>query len=367
MESAEPLKFDLSPGLLEYYSSQAESMLSQFNNINRLLGPTHNWTPSGDFCEQLLREFLRRFLPPNLSVDKGFFYGRTSIDEQDTHCPEIDVLIHDSADWRPILRIGDFVIVNPQAVRGMIQVKRTFSKSQVRRGLENVVVAKQHLLNVLWREEFRGWSKLGGLPRVFTGVIGFEDEIGNDCNFYAQHLLRWSSKLARYNRPVVWPTNMLVLPNFVGSLTGTVIASSGPNIINPRYFLLKSIHNNRNVCIQALLERIMSALLFEPEKAPPYSFPQDWKPLSTFYVVRIKKAEFDRDGITIHRNDSRSFHYQPTDGRMKGGEIHLELVDGKLVVTDCLAIQTNPQELFVKTQNGIDSYSLVGDLATTGK
>jgi hypothetical protein len=121
--------FDLTPGLLEYYSSQAELMLSQYENINRLLGPTHDWTHPGDFCEILFRDFLRKFLPPSLSADKGFFYGRATIKGEDIHCPEIDILIHDTQQFRPLFRIGDFVIVQPQAVRGMIQVKRILTRS----------------------------------------------------------------------------------------------------------------------------------------------------------------------------------------------------------------------------------------------
>jgi hypothetical protein len=54
--------FDLAPGLLDYYSSQADLMLGQFDNINRLLGPTTDWTHPGDFCEILLRDFLRRLV-----------------------------------------------------------------------------------------------------------------------------------------------------------------------------------------------------------------------------------------------------------------------------------------------------------------
>jgi hypothetical protein len=72
--------FNLAPGLIDYYSSQAELMLAQFENINRLLGPTTDWTHPGDLCEILLRDFLRRFLPPSLSVDKGYFYGRSTME-----------------------------------------------------------------------------------------------------------------------------------------------------------------------------------------------------------------------------------------------------------------------------------------------
>jgi len=69
------------PGLVEYYASQANVMLSQYKNINLLLGHTHDWQHPGELCEILLRDFLRRFLPTVYSVDKGFIYGRTTVDD----------------------------------------------------------------------------------------------------------------------------------------------------------------------------------------------------------------------------------------------------------------------------------------------
>ena len=141
--------FDLKPGLFEFYSSQAELMLAQYENIKRLLGPTTHGTPSGDLCEQLLREFLRKFLPSTVSVDKGYFYGRSILAGKDTHCPEIDILVHDSHTYAPLYRTGDFVIVQPQAVLAMIQVKLALNATEIEKGFKNVIPAKQQLLDVL--------------------------------------------------------------------------------------------------------------------------------------------------------------------------------------------------------------------------
>jgi hypothetical protein len=87
----------LAEGLLNFYSSQAALILSQYNNINHLLGPTTHWTPTGTLCEELLRDFLRRSLCSYMAVDKGYIYGRRPTGSRKTsHCPEIDLLIHDT-------------------------------------------------------------------------------------------------------------------------------------------------------------------------------------------------------------------------------------------------------------------------------
>jgi hypothetical protein len=86
-----------------------------------------------------------------MSVDKGFVFGRVQRGKKNIHGPEIDVLIHNSIDYRPVFRLEDFVIVQPEAVLGMIQVKRTLrtgKDASLAKGIRQVVDAKQHLLDV---------------------------------------------------------------------------------------------------------------------------------------------------------------------------------------------------------------------------
>ena len=96
MSSAEPQSLTpLGQGLVDFYSSQADLMLAQYENINRLLGPTTDWTGPGTHCEALLRDLLRRFLLKDAAVDKGFIFGRCDHNGIERHSPEIDILIHD--------------------------------------------------------------------------------------------------------------------------------------------------------------------------------------------------------------------------------------------------------------------------------
>jgi hypothetical protein len=67
---------DLSEGVMAFYATQAELMLSQYENIERLLGKTSDYTAPGTYCETLLRDFLRRYLLRGHVADKGFIFGR---------------------------------------------------------------------------------------------------------------------------------------------------------------------------------------------------------------------------------------------------------------------------------------------------
>lgn len=188
-------------GLFQFYSSQADLLLAQYENITQLLGPTTDWTHPGTHCEILLRDFLRRHLLKRMSVDKGYVYGRVEKDGKEYHGPEIDILIHNTDDFRPVFRLDDFVIVQPEAVLGMIQVKRTFRGGKdgaLAKGVRQIVDAKQHLLDVTVQEKIRDMTanyggddskvkkfpEWGDMRPVFAAVVSFEDETDRELDTY---------------------------------------------------------------------------------------------------------------------------------------------------------------------------------------
>jgi hypothetical protein len=365
--------FDLAPGLLDYYSSQAELMLAQYENINRLLGPTTRGTPSGDLCESLLRGFLRRFLPSTLSVDKGYFYGRSVLDGKDTHCPEIDILVHDTHSFLPLSRTEDFVIVRPQAVRAMIQVKRTFTVGQVEDGLKNVIQAKQQLVHVLWIEQKKampGWAGSPMPPRIFTGVVGFEGQVGKNLEFYRKTLLDWHTKHRACDRAKMIETSMYVLPGFIGSLKTFFLFLDGPgNFINQRYLAFDSEHSmeritpkrakksrkpqrvRKNICIQALLAKMYNVIGGEVSEMPPFAFPPGLRHFDAFSVLHFDlDLNLEQGTAALRRNDGWNAQYRRDDGPVKD-KFHV-LCDpkGAVAQTELLHTDLTPQELFVKRE-----------------
>ncbi|HEU4936802.1 MAG TPA: DUF6602 domain-containing protein [Vicinamibacterales bacterium] len=75
-----------------------------------------HWPTDGEWKESVLRTILRRHLPADVSVGRGFVVSA----ESESH--QLDILIHDAS--RPVLfRDGDLVIVTPDAVLGIIEVK----------------------------------------------------------------------------------------------------------------------------------------------------------------------------------------------------------------------------------------------------
>ena len=275
-------------GLTEFFASQARAMLTEYEHVNRLLGITSDWTHPGTHCEHLLRAFLRRHLPRRMSIDKGFFHGRVNRPGVDAHTPEIDLLIHDEDRFRPLFRLDDFVIVQPEAVLAIIQVKRTLrmgGKGSLRKGIAQAVDAKQALLDLTVS------SKAEGLPShpewrdmrpVCSAVVGFEDATGGAADVYRTALLAEYDR----NRTRVYPacefdTGTYVLPDFVGSVRGRCFASAGRMQGERRYWSFHSGADNPSA-LQLLLGSIMDALLPEHDHFPIGTI--DWDALQVIQV-----------------------------------------------------------------------------------
>jgi hypothetical protein len=265
-------------GILDFFSSQTEVLLAQYKNINQLLGKTDHWTHPGILCEALLRDFLRRNLWAWMHVDKGFIFGRTERAGADQHSPEIDVLIHDSQEYRPIYRLDDFVIVQTEAPLGTIQVKRKLDSEECQKGIGNVVAAKCHTFHTLC--EKHRYFVADQLPPVFSAVVGFEHDMSTGQQF-ATTVSRYLQDQANQARAIPWDQKkqgrVSMLPEFVGSLTGCfavhIAGQSTPE--KNRYLVFDSMQADKYWALQVVFAgfcQIHWRRLYG--KQPPFHMPR---------------------------------------------------------------------------------------------
>ncbi len=298
----------LADGLVAFYASQADLLPSQYENINQLLGPTKDWTHPGTHCEILIRDFLRRHLLQGMSVDKGFVYGRVERGGVESHGPEIDILIHNTVDFRPIFRLEDFVIVQPESVLGMIQVKRTFRGGKdgtLAKGIRQIVSAKQHLLDVTVQKRVREsaasyqgddsrvrkFSIWQDMRQVFTAVVSFEDETDRSPETFRDVLL----DAYRSNRICVHPdceydTSVYVLPDVVASLKHVALCSSARNIAHQSYNCFDSVCDEKNIGLQLFLSCMTNVLFDVGITRPPFAFPLTTSPIGEVRVPNSNES-----------------------------------------------------------------------------
>jgi len=98
-----------------YHKSIADELRATKDRIRNLIGDQH-WQADGEHKEAVLRKVLRNHIAESMHVGTGFVCG------SDTTSHQIDILIS-SRDKPTLFRDGELLLVTPDAVAGIIEVK----------------------------------------------------------------------------------------------------------------------------------------------------------------------------------------------------------------------------------------------------
>ena len=107
------------PDYLTYHESLTHELHALKNRIRNLV---EHWPTDGEYKEAALRTVLRRHLPTTLIVGRGF------IVTPDASSTQIDLLIVDGTS-PTLFRDGDLLLVTPDCVRAVIEVKTSLNNS----------------------------------------------------------------------------------------------------------------------------------------------------------------------------------------------------------------------------------------------
>jgi hypothetical protein len=130
--------------LTSYAALIGESFAARINLLAQILRDVHD--PSlGRYKERLLIEFISQFIPRRYDVGSGFvlfpterFFESETPDGYDilnrsdhTVSHQCDVIVYDSSDFPVVFRDQDFVVVRPESVCSVIEVKGTLDHRQI--------------------------------------------------------------------------------------------------------------------------------------------------------------------------------------------------------------------------------------------
>lgn len=129
--------------LTSYAGMIGEEFSSKLNRLSQIIGKSHELSV-GEYKESLLKNCLRNFMPKRYSVGTGFIVfvedhtkstlsSSVDISNLKSHSTshQLDVIVYDETDFAPLFRDGDFVVLRPESVRAVIEVKGFLDNSNV--------------------------------------------------------------------------------------------------------------------------------------------------------------------------------------------------------------------------------------------
>ena len=130
--------------LTAYAGMIGEEFSTKLDRLSQIIGTAHE--PSiGRYKESLLRNCIELFIPKRYSVDSGFvaFMKESPAREsaEDNLCllnlkehyvsQQIDLIVYDDYNYPPLFRDSEFVVVRPESVRSIVEVKGYLARNQV--------------------------------------------------------------------------------------------------------------------------------------------------------------------------------------------------------------------------------------------
>jgi len=165
----------MNPDSLAYQKSIAREFEAYKDRVRNLIGSNH-WGEEGRYKEIILINFLKRFLPSTVSVGTGFVKTEELVSTQ------LDIIIYNH-NIPLYFKEKDFVIIQPEALKGIIEVKSSPNMSDV-----GDAICKSNKITVFETA-----------PYIFNGLFIFGEASSNPN--YSSKLLkkpRINSKLKKY-------------------------------------------------------------------------------------------------------------------------------------------------------------------------
>jgi len=179
-----------------FLSSIIDELSSKSERVGLII--KHHQT-TGNYREQLLISVLKKYVPKKYHVATGFIDGRTK---------QIDIIIYDQQNYIPLFRENDLVVVKPDSVRAVIEVKTTLNSDSLWEALEGIHQVFRHSTHAI---------------PVFKGVFAFnsnyestESVIERIKNFYNDSSNQYySSQLNDIVDSVCVPEKHIVFTDYV--------------------------------------------------------------------------------------------------------------------------------------------------------
>tara|TARA_R110001592_G_scaffold88299_12_gene260088 strand:- start:2005 stop:2994 length:990 start_codon:yes stop_codon:yes gene_type:complete len=166
----------------DYFENETQSLLNRYSNIESLIpkvkgrkdtgtipeGAYHT-AEEGRFLEEILKTILNKHLPKGIRAITGFILrpasqvgeddNRRKRDQKiDLHSPQLDIIVYDTQNFPVFESFGDFAIVPPEGVIGIVSVKKNLYLNQVEDEIQALKYSASLCWNYNYREDVSGYK-----------------------------------------------------------------------------------------------------------------------------------------------------------------------------------------------------------------
>lgn len=153
------------PDMDELYESIGKEMHAKKNRVRNIIGDAH-WGEEGKYKEIVLKKIIQRYLPQDLSIGTGFIATKTN--ESISTTSQIDLIVYQNS-YPPLFREEDFVILHPEPICAIIEVKTNICNSKPE--LEKILdKASRNAIKVLQ-------SKQNYTTHFFNGIFSYDTDL----------------------------------------------------------------------------------------------------------------------------------------------------------------------------------------------
>jgi len=177
-------------GEMRYQQSVAAEFIAIKDRVRYFIDDNH-WGEDGRYKEVIFMNYLRKILPNNVSVGTGFV--RNAEHELTS---QIDVIVYKN-DVPKLFSEGDFVILMPESVVGIIEVKSTSNS--------NVIASTRKGLSTIQKSENNG--KIIRRRDIFNGIFAYDNSVAYNSRFVNTNIARQLRETKGYLNHISFGSN----------------------------------------------------------------------------------------------------------------------------------------------------------------
>lgn len=218
---------------IEFHRTTGKELLAIKDRVRNLV---YHWGEDGRYKEAVLKSVIQRFLPAKYVIATGFVVRQTDVRGEHVSSNQIDLIIYDTS-FPVLFKESDFVIVTPDAVRAIIEVKANLRNQ----GLSPIIHKANKMGQFIFNGKsdrttpffngifsYEGFERLNNINIVEAGVTEASAEFNTDVNFSyfkvnhicfnADWFYKFWGQEEEGNRNLVYRISDLSFSFFIGNL-----------------------------------------------------------------------------------------------------------------------------------------------------